>query len=183
MNRPSNRRAFGVIAVLGLATVAGLTFKEKVIPPTPVLMTLAGADPQTGPAENFTGTVTVDTPFRANGGSGIGGARVKFEAGARSHWHSHPKGQLLVVTEGQGWMQDEGGPKRALKPGDTIWTAPDVKHWHGATPYGSFTHIAISEPGLRGTVVDWADPVTDAQYRAPVGEEPVPAATAKPAQE
>ena len=172
MRRPTNRRAMGVIAILAAATVAGIVFKEKVIPPTPLLLVEAGADPTPGPADNFTGAVTIDTPFRANGGSGIGGARVRFEAGARTRWHSHPKGQLLNVTEGRGWVQNDGGPKRALKAGDTVWTAPDVRHWHGATPYGSFTHVAIAEPGLRGTVVDWGDPVDDATYRAPVDAAP-----------
>lgn len=164
--RPSNRRTIGVIAGLSLALVLGLTFKQKVIPPTPLLYFPAGSDAATGAADTYTGRVTIDSGFKANGGSGITGARVKFEAGARTHWHSHPKGQLLIVTEGQGWVQDEAGTKRELGPGDTVWTAPDVKHWHGATPFGSMTQIAIAEPGLRGTVVDWGDAVTDAVYRA-----------------
>lgn len=169
MKRSTERRAFFVIAGLALATVAGIVFKEKVIPPTPLILTEAGTDPQRGPAENFTGTVTVDTRFKANGGSRIGGSRVKFEAGARTNWHSHPRGQLLVVTEGNGWVQDDGGVKRELKPGDVVWTAPGVRHWHGATPYRSFTHVAIAEPGLRGQVVEWDEPVSNARYRAPPG--------------
>lgn len=169
MKRSTERRAFFVIAGLALATVAGIVFKEKVIPPTPLILTEAGTDPQRGPAENFTGAVTIDTRFKANGSSRIGGSRVKFEAGARTNWHSHPRGQLLVVTEGNGWVQDDGGEKRELKPGDVVWTAPGVRHWHGATPYGSFTHVAIAEPGLRGQVVEWEEPVSDARYRAPPG--------------
>lgn len=170
MRRPTNRRTIGVIAALALATVAGVAFKEKVIPPTPLILTPAGANPQAGPADHFIGAVTIDTAFKSNGGSAIAGARVTFQAGARSNWHSHPKGQVLVVTQGRGWVQDEGGAKRELKAGDTVWTAPDVKHWHGATPYGSFTLVAIAAPGLRGTDVDWGEPVSDAQYRAAVGQ-------------
>lgn len=169
MKRRSDRRALFVILGLVLATVAGVVFKEQVIPPTPLLLTEAGATPARGAAEHYTGTVTIDTPFQANGGSRIAGSRMKFEAGARTHWHSHPKGQLLVVTEGHGWVQDEGGMKRELNPGDAVWTAPGVRHWHGATPYGSFTHVAVAEPGLRGTDASWDDPVSDARYRAEPG--------------
>ena len=58
---------------------------------------------------------------------------MAFEPGARSAWHTHPGGQFLIVTSGTGWVQEEGGQKREIKPGDVIWTPPGVKHWHGAT--------------------------------------------------
>jgi 4-carboxymuconolactone decarboxylase len=117
-----------------------------------------------GPAGNFTGRVTTEAPFKGTGGASIGGATVRFEPGARSNWHTHPLGQLLVVTEGSGYIQNEGGPVQVIRPGDTVWTAPGVKHWHGAAPDIGLTHVAISE-AKDGKSVDWLEPVTDDQYR------------------
>lgn len=172
--RPSRRRTFGVIAGLALATVAGVVFKEKVIPPTPLLFFAAGQGAEHGPADQFTGKVTIDTPFEANGGPRLAGARVTFEAGARTRWHSHPRGQLLVITEGGGWVQDAGGPKRALVPGDTVWTAPGVAHWHGANRRQRLVHVALTEPDITGRNVKWGEPVSDAVYDAPLGSQASP---------
>ena len=128
----------------------------------------------TGPApspqqasSNFTGAVSVGEPFRGTGGSRLGGATVTFQAGARTHWHTHPFGQLLVVTAGRGWMQIEGEPVRAFGPGDVVWTPPGKKHWHGATPSGTMTHVAVSESEPGGRAVTWLEPVSDAQYKGP----------------
>jgi quercetin dioxygenase-like cupin family protein len=119
----------------------------------------------TGPAQNFTGTVRIDTPFQAKAPARAGGAFVTFEAGARSNWHTHPLGQTLIVTSGLGWTQCEGGPIVEIRPGDVIWCPPNHKHWHGATATTAMTHIAIAE-SLDGRAVDWLEPVTDAQYLA-----------------
>ena len=104
--------------------------------------------------------------FAASGGSRLGGAAVTFQAGARTHWHTHPLGQLLVVTAGRGWTQIEGEPVRAIGPGDVVWTPPGAKHWHGATPSGAMTHVAVSE-SEPGRAVTWLEPVSDAQYKGP----------------
>lgn len=122
-----------------------------------------------GPAQNFTGTVRIDTPFQAKAPARAGGAFVTFEAGARSNWHTHPLGQTLIVTSGLGWTQCEGGPIVEIRPGDVIWCPPGHKHWHGATAATAMTHIAIAE-SLDGRAVDWLEPVTDAQYLAGVGK-------------
>jgi quercetin dioxygenase-like cupin family protein len=90
---------------------------------------------------------------------------VTFAPGARSAWHTHPAGQLLIVTSGTGWVQEEGGEKREIKPGDVIWTPPGVKHWHGATATTSMGHIAITSV-VDGKNVDWAEKVSDEQYRS-----------------
>lgn len=128
-----------------------------------------GARPSVkGPAQNFTGTVRIDTPFQAKAPARAGGAFVTFEAGARSNWHTHPLGQTLIVTSGLGWTQCEGGPIVEIRPGDVIWCPPNHKHWHGATATTAMTHIAIAE-SLEGRAVDWLEPVTDAQYLAGVG--------------
>ncbi|SJM29870.1 (R)-mandelonitrile lyase [Mesorhizobium delmotii] len=117
-----------------------------------------------GPAETFTGTVTVTPLFAPNEHSSAGGGLVEFTPAARSYWHTHPAGQTLIVTAGAGWVQEEGGEKIAIKPGDVISTPPGVKHWHGAAAESSMSHIAIT-PARDGNVVEWLEPVTDDQYR------------------
>ena len=118
-----------------------------------------------GPAEYFTGSVTVDPLFGANEHTAASGAVVTFEPGARSAWHTHPAGQVLIVTSGTGWVQEEGGRKREIKPGDVIWTPPGVKHWHGGTATNSMSHIAVTNMA-GGKNVDWMEKVSDEQYSA-----------------
>jgi quercetin dioxygenase-like cupin family protein len=78
---------------------------------------------------------------------------VTFEPGARSAWHTHPLGQILIVTDGTGWIQQWGGPIEEFRKGDVIWIPAGVKHWHGATPNTAMTHIAIQEQrnGIAGS--------------------------------
>jgi quercetin dioxygenase-like cupin family protein len=123
-----------------------------------------GSQPSSkGPSDWFTGTVRIDQPFAAAEPAHVSGAVVTFEPGARTAWHTHPLGQTLIVTAGHGWAQRDGGPVEQLHPGDVVWFSPAEKHWHGATPTTSMTHIAIQE-NLDGKVVDWMEHVTDAQY-------------------
>jgi quercetin dioxygenase-like cupin family protein len=116
-----------------------------------------------GPDQYFTGVVTVEPLYQPKAPARYSAAYVTFDPGARSAWHSHPLGQTLVVTAGTGWVQEEGGAKQEIKPGDVIWTPPGVKHWHGATSTAAMTHMAITE-ALDGKNVDWMEKVTDAQY-------------------
>jgi quercetin dioxygenase-like cupin family protein len=85
--------------------------------------------------------------------------RVRFEPGARTYWHSHAGGQVLVVQEGRGRMQEEGGPIREMAPGDAIFTQPGVAHWHGAAP----DHYVVLLSAYIGTV-NWKQPVTEDEY-------------------
>lgn len=117
----------------------------------------------TGPAENFTGRVRVDSPFKGSGAARIGGAFVTFEPGARTAWHTHPLGQTLIVTAGAGWIQQWDGSIQQIKAGDTVWIPPNVKHWHGAAATIGMTHIAIAE-ALDGKVVEWMEKVSEDQY-------------------
>jgi len=117
-----------------------------------------------GPADWFTGAVRIDQPFSATDPARVGGAIVTFEPGARTAWHTHPLGQTLIVTAGCGWAQREGGTIEEIRPGDVVWFSPTEKHWHGATPTTSVTHIAIQER-LDGKAVDWMEHVSDEQYR------------------
>jgi quercetin dioxygenase-like cupin family protein len=118
-----------------------------------------------GPAEYFTGTVRVDPLFEAPEPARGRGASVTFEPGARTNWHTHPLGQVLIVTAGRGLAQRWGGPVEEIHPGDVAWIAPGEKHWHGAAPTAGLTHIAIQEQ-LDGKAVDWLEKVSDEQYAA-----------------
>jgi quercetin dioxygenase-like cupin family protein len=118
-----------------------------------------------GPAEYFTGTVRIDPLFSAPDPARAAGASVTFEPGARTAWHTHPLGQILIVTFGCGWVQREGGRVEEIRPGDVVWFAPGEKHWHGATATTAMTHIAIQEK-LDGKPVEWLEKVSDEQYRA-----------------
>ena len=120
-----------------------------------------GSGPITrGLAARFIGNVQVSAPVRGAGGSRIAGATVSFEAGARSAWHRHTIGQTLVVTEGCGWVQREGGPIEKISAGDVATIAPLVKHWHGAAATSAMTHVALSE----SDGVEWLEQVSEAQY-------------------
>ena len=121
-----------------------------------------------GHADYFTGTVRLDTPFKAEAPGRAGGAIVTFEPGARTAWHTHPLGQTVIVTSGLGWAQREGGPIEEIRPGDIVWFPPGEKHWHGATDKTAMTHIAIAE-SENGSPVTWLEKVTDAQYLGKAG--------------
>jgi 4-carboxymuconolactone decarboxylase len=126
----------------------------------------SGTQPsQKGPAEYFTGTVRIDPLFQAHDPARASGAYVTFEPRARSAWHTHPLGQLLIATSGAGRVQQWGGPVEEIRAGDVVWTPPGVKHWHGAAPTTAMTHLAIQE-ALNGKAVDWMENVTDEQYGA-----------------
>ena len=124
-----------------------------------------GTQPSTpGPSEWFTGSVRIDSLIQAPDPARVQAVSVTFEPGARTAWHTHPLGQTLVVIAGCGWVQRASGPVEEIHPGDVVWIAPGEKHWHGATPTTTMTHIAIQEK-LDGKVVDWMEHVTAAEYR------------------
>ena len=118
-----------------------------------------------GSDQFFTGSVQVQQLFPGHDPARTSGGRVTFEPGARSAWHTHPLGQILIMTDGTGWIQQWGGPIEEIRKGDVIWIPPGVKHWHGATPTTAMTHIAIQEQ-LNGKAVKWLEKVTDEQYYA-----------------
>lgn len=124
-----------------------------------------------GSAEYFTGRVTISGQFQRPAPARVGGAIVRFEPGARTAWHKHPLGQTLIVIEGIGWTQIEGGKKVELRAGDVLWCPPNRKHWHGATTTAAMTHLAIQE-AQDGSPVTWLDHVTDQQYHAALGTSP-----------
>lgn len=116
-----------------------------------------------GPEEWFTGTVRLDPLLNAEAPARVACASVTFEPKARTAWHTHPLGQMLIVTAGLGRVQCEGGTVEEIRPGDAVWIPPGEKHWHGASPNKFMTHIAIQE-SLDGKSVEWMEKVTDEQY-------------------
>lgn len=89
---------------------------------------------------------------------------VYFEPGARSNWHSHPAGQILVITNGVGYHQIEGQPIEVMKKGDVVTCPPNTKHWHGASA-DSALHQMYIIPNTEKGIVEWMEPVTDEQYQ------------------
>jgi quercetin dioxygenase-like cupin family protein len=123
-----------------------------------------------GPAERFTGDVYVDMLVPGEAGFSVGS--VHFTPGAHTAWHSHAAGQVLHCTEGRGLVvtADE---VLVLSPGDTVWTPPGVRHWHGATPGHFMTHLAMSgivELADGQEAVTWQEHVDDAAYLEAVKE-------------
>ena len=112
---------------------------------------------------NFTGTawvymmVTPDDIYNSSIGN------VIFEPGARTNWHNHPGGQILLVTDGKGFYQEKGKPAQPIQKGDVVRIPPDTEHWHGASSGSSLTHIAISPNQQKGNV-EWLHPLTDVEY-------------------
>ena len=107
----------------------------------------------------FTGTVYGDPVLPDTAGVLINS--VSFAPGARTHWHSHDGGQVLIVTSGRGLVYDREGRGSAISVGDVIFIEPGIEHWHGAAPDSYMVHMAISLQGH-----DWLEPVSDADYEA-----------------
>jgi quercetin dioxygenase-like cupin family protein len=116
-----------------------------------------------GSAETFTGAVRRDPLFQAEPPATVAGSSVTFEPGARTAWHTHPLGQVLIVTAGCGWVQSWGEARQEVRPGDVVLFSPGEKHWHGATDRTGMTHIAVVE-AQRGKTADWMEHVSDEQY-------------------
>ncbi|GAB7532947.1 hypothetical protein PS3A_53630 [Pseudomonas sp. 3A(2025)] len=131
-----------------------------------IRISTAGSSPSVqGAEQHFTGKVRVDGLFKADAPARIGGGTVTFEPGARTAWHTHPLSQTLIVTAGLGYVQQQGGPRQEIRPGDIVWIPPQVRHWHGASATTAMTHIALAEVD-NGKTVTWEQKVTDAEYNA-----------------
>lgn len=157
---------FAVIVIL--VAIAGQTLAADTFNPSQTITRAGTQPPVKGSADNFTGTVRIVPLFAANDTAPFSGGSVIFEPGARSAWHIHPTGQRLLVTAGIGRTQEWGGPVEEIKAGDVIWCPPKIKHWHGASPNTSMTHIAITGT-VNGKNVEWMEKVTDDQYNGKPG--------------
>ncbi|MBX2926068.1 MAG: cupin domain-containing protein [Chitinophagaceae bacterium] len=111
---------------------------------------------------NFTGTAYLQNLITADSLNSIGVGNVTFEPGARSKWHKHPAGQILLAIDGVGYYQEKGKPKQILRKGDAIKCPPDVEHWHGASVDTAFVQVAITGREKGETV--WLNEVTDEEY-------------------
>jgi quercetin dioxygenase-like cupin family protein len=119
-----------------------------------------------GPTDWFTGSVYIDAVAAPAEGTRLSASSVHFTPGARTHWHTHPNGQTIWVTEGIGLCQRRGGPIEVIRPGDRVFFAPGEDHWHGAPATRFMTHIAMVEVDDEGTAATWGDPVSGEEYGA-----------------
>lgn len=117
------------------------------------------------PADYFTGTAWVNilVPKDETGTYAVG--NVVFEPGCRNNWHTHASGQILLVTDGNGFYQEKGKAARLLSKGDVVVIPSNVVHWHGASKDSSLTHIAITNNSAEGPV-KWLERVTDEEYES-----------------
>ena len=152
------------ICLIALAAISpGALAQDRDLPPSASISREATRPVTQGTSDRFSGTVKITSLFTANAPSRVTGGKVTFEPGARTAWHSHPVGQTLIVTAGTGRIQFWGGVIQELKTGDVVSIPPATKHWHGASPGSSMTHIAIQEQA-DGKTADWFEKVTDEQY-------------------
>lgn len=117
-----------------------------------------------GTVDNFTGQAVINALYPPTEITRASTGLVNFAPGARTVWHTHPAGQMLIVTAGQGWVQEDGKERRVINPGDVVWIPAGVKHWHGATATSPMAHIALSYM-KDGKNVDWLEAVSDEHYR------------------
>ena len=117
-----------------------------------------------GPRDWFTGDVYIDSVAAPTGASRLQASSVHFTPGARTHWHTHPNGQTIFVTEGVGLARHRGGPIELIRPGDRVFFEPGEDHWHGATPTRFMTHLAMLEVDDKGSNATWGDPVSEEEY-------------------
>jgi quercetin dioxygenase-like cupin family protein len=116
------------------------------------------------PSDYFTGNAFLQPLLAKDKNNEFALGSVTFEPGARTHWHTHPKGQVLIVTEGQGFNQEKGKPVQVLKKGDVVNIPENTQHWHGAAANSKLVHIAITNYKGEENVV-WLQPVTEAEYK------------------
>lgn len=164
------KKLIAPLLAIGLHAAAQAAPGVVVVPP-------AARATQAGAAERFTGAVSVELLHAPEGEQRASAGAVSFEPGAHTAWHTHPLGQTLIVTAGSGLVQQWGGPIREIRPGDVVRIGPGVKHWHGAGPHTSMSHIALQE-AEDGRSVDWLELVGAEQYPkawpAPAGNPAAP---------
>lgn len=125
----------------------------------------SGSTPSvTGQANNFSGHAVVTPLLPPNESTRANLGQVDFAPGARTAWHTHPAGQLLIVTTGNGWIQEEGKARQNITSGDVVWIPAAVRHWHGATATSPMSHLAMTYR-VDGNNVSWQEPGSDEQYQ------------------
>ena len=127
-------------------------------------ITRNGPDTVPGPHDWFTGAVYIDAVAAPAGSSHVSASNVHFTPGARTHWHTHPNGQTIWVTEGVGLAQTRGGPVEVIRPGDRVFFEPGEEHWHGAAATRFMVHIALVDVDDDGHPATWGEAVSDEEY-------------------
>ena len=127
-------------------------------------LTRSSIDTAQGPDDWFTGDVYIDQVAAPSGQSRAAAALVHFTPGARTAWHTHPRGQTIFVLEGVGRCQRDGGPVEEIRPGDRVFFGPGENHWHGAAPDRFMAHVAIQDADKQDNVADWGEHVSDEDY-------------------
>lgn len=112
----------------------------------------------------FIGQVYVDTNQTPGEEVAYSCGHGRFAPGARTAWHTRPKGQTLYIIDGAGRVRFRGGEAVVVQPGDVVFFEPNEEHWHGAAPDRFMAHIAIAEANDEGEVVNWGNHVTDSEY-------------------
>ena len=170
MNQPEKRNTGAAqmkqtLAILALLSLGRATLVSAQDAPALVITHAATRSTVAGPSATFTGTARVETLWDTTGTMRSYGGSVAFDPGARTAWHVHARGQVLIVTAGVGRVQLWGGPVEEIRTGDVVMIPAGVKHWHGAAPTTAMTHIGIVERSGAQTT-QWLEKVTDTQYDA-----------------
>ncbi len=84
-------------------------------------------------SSNFTGDAWMNPVFGGDRTSQLTCGFVRFTPGARTNWHSHVNGQLLVCTDGIGLVGTRDGKTVVLRAGESVWTPAGEEHFHGGT--------------------------------------------------
>ncbi len=140
-----------VLSTLALVGFSSVVWSQAAQP--------APSQPSQPNLENFTGKVI------GHSTSEIRMNRYSFEPGARTNWHSHEGGQVILIEKGRARVQEVGGAMREIGPRESFVTAPGVKHWHGALPSETLTQVSLSFG-----VTNWMEKVTDTQYTGSAGK-------------
>lgn len=149
-----------VAAALGIFLWSALCAEAE-----PNVLIIREAEQRVGPAspDNFTGEVISRGYFPAKE-TGVSTVEVTFKPGARTAWHTHPRGQMLIITEGRGLVRQWGEEPQEMREGDAVWIPAGVKHWHGAAPDSGVTHIALAPLDGEGRSSTWMEKVSEEQY-------------------
>lgn len=126
----------------------------------PLTMTIrrAGSSGFMSPSSIATQTFWAETLLESDAEGEATVIKANVQPGIITHWHSHPRGQFLLVLDGVGYVQKRGGNVEEVQAGDSVWFAPDEQHWHGATPRSSFTYISV-QAVKHSKTSDWFEPV------------------------
>jgi quercetin dioxygenase-like cupin family protein len=157
-------KSFALAATLCTSMGVSAMDKQSTVPS----QTIKKADQQqiiAGSDQIMTGTVAIKPLTDVTEGINAPSAYVSFNTNARSFWHTHPKGQYLIVTEGEGLVQEWGKPAEKIAVGDVIYCPPNIKHWHGASDHSAMTHLVLTGTDENGHNVDWLESVSEKQYK------------------